>query len=170
MGRLLPAGLALAVGVPCIADAEERILLSVISGAFDVTKDGAEHPEAGFEVRFPPTTLLGVLPQRFPIRPTLGAAGTGLGSLWTYVGFCIDQKIGRLVLTPGFAMSLYEEGSGLDLGGLMEFRSSFEAACRIRGQLHVGVSFYHLSNGSLYQQNPGSESIVVTLTVPLTGP
>jgi hypothetical protein len=143
--------------------------MSLTAGAFDFSQDGAEHPELGLELRFAPTTL-GFLPPRFPIRPTIGATGTGLGSFWTYVGFRIDQPVTRFVFTPGFAVSLYEKGSGLDLGGALEFRSSFEAACRISDRLRMGVSLYHLSNASIYDRNPGSESIVVTLTTPLTRP
>ena len=45
-------------------------------------------------------------------------------------------------LTPGFAVSIYEEGSeGKDLGGPVEFRSSLELSRRLPGGYIFSDSF-----------------------------
>ena len=68
------------------------------------------------------------------------------------------------MVTPQFAVSLYEQGDGRDLGGVVEFRSGLEVAYAFAKGPRVGVLFYHLSNGDFYDFNPGSNSFVVTLS------
>jgi hypothetical protein len=166
---LLFSCLALTIG-PMRANAAEPPLLSVGTvgmGAFDVTQDGVENPELGFELRFAP---LSVSPQELAIRPTIGSAGTGLGSFWIYSGFRVDKQLGRLIITPGLDVALYQQGKGLDLGGTLEFRSSIESSIRIGNTLRAGVALYHLSNSRIYRRNPGSESLVLIVTKSLPSP
>ena len=71
---------------------------------------------------------------------------------------------------PGFAVSLYEEGStGKDLGGPVEFRSSLEFARRFAGGSSLGLAVYHLSNAGIYDDNPGSNSVILSWAFPVSG-
>ena len=66
-------------------------------------------------------------------------------------------------MTPQFAVTLYEDGDGKDLGGPLEFRSGLEVAYDFARGPTVGLLFYHLSNGDFYDFNPGSNSLVLTV-------
>ena len=104
--------------------------------------------------------------------PVLGAAATEDGAFWAYAGLRRPFRFGRgWRLTPGFAVSLYEEGStGKDLGGPLEFRSSIELSHRFGRGSSLGLVFYHLSNSSIYDDNPGSNSLILTWAFPVSGP
>ncbi|MCZ6727505.1 MAG: acyloxyacyl hydrolase, partial [Acidobacteria bacterium] len=70
-------------------------------------------------------------------------------------------------LAPNFAVSLYEQGDGKDLGHEIEFRSGLELACSHRGGSSLGLEFYHISNSSISDVNPGSNSLLVYYSWPL---
>jgi hypothetical protein len=103
-----------------------------------------------------------------------GVSATEDGSAWVYAGLGYDFELSpRWVLTPSFAASLYDEGSeGKDLGHAIEFRSGLEISCRLGKDdgagpagPRLGLLFYHLSNGSISDVNPGSNSLVLTLAL-----
>ena len=122
-------------------------------GSFNATKPPAS-AEAGFEVRFPTRWTR--------ISAVAGAAGTKDGSFWAYGGARYDLELRKgLWFIPGFAISLYEPGDGKDLGGAVEFRSSFELAVRTGERSRLGFVFYHLSNAGFYDLNPGSNSAIL---------
>jgi hypothetical protein len=127
-------------------------------GAFDFI-DSDKAAEAGIEYRWRPFRLW-----KLDLKPVVGIAGTDEESFWGYGGFRWDVPIGsdRWIPTIGFAVSLYDQGDGKNLGGTVEFRSSFEIAYRFDGGSRLGLSIYHLSNARVYDLNPGSESLVLT--------
>ena len=136
------------------AHAEESAQLAVYAGAYDISK--TRSTEVGVEYR--------LRPRAWGLVPAVGGAATEDGAFWGYAGL---QRPFRIVpgwrLTPGFAVSVYEEGStGKNLGGAVEFRSSLELARRLVGGSSLGLAVYHLSNGGLYDDNPGSNSVVLT--------
>ncbi len=95
-----------------------------------------------------------------------GLAGNEDSAFWGYLGAAWRWKLGaRGSLTPGFAVSLYEDGDGKDLGGPVEFRTSLELAFQSSPGTRLGIATYHLSNAGLYDLNPGSNSIIATLTL-----
>jgi hypothetical protein len=71
------------------------------------------------------------------------------------------------VLTPSFAAGYYDNGDGVDLGHEVEFRSSIELSYRFDNRTRLGVSFYHLSNASIGDTNPGTEVLSVVYSIPL---
>ena len=71
------------------------------------------------------------------------------------------------MLTPSLAAGLYEDGDGKDLGHIVEFRSSLELAYRFDNRARLGLSFYHLSNASLDDNNPGTEVFSLNYSIPL---
>ena len=65
-------------------------------------------------------------------------------------------------MSPQWATGLYYRSPEFDLGGPLEFRTSLELSYRLAGGAQVGACLYHLSNGGLFDRNPGSESLVLT--------
>ncbi len=135
---------------------------SVYGGIYNTAND--DNPtELGVEYRF-----AGLKIPRFPasiaLKPAVGVAGTEDGNAWAYGGLRLDLKLGSWVVTPQFAVALYEQGDGRDLGGEMEFRSGIEVGYSFAAGPRVGLLFYHLSNADFYDFNPGSNSLVLTLS------
>lgn len=125
-------------------------------GAFDII-DSDKAFEAGIEYHFDSFKLW-----KLDLVPMVGVSATDEESYWVYGGARYDWPLGkRWVATPSFAVSLYEEGDGKDLGGVVEFRSSLEVAYRFDNGARLGLNFYHLSNARIYELNPGSESLVL---------
>ncbi len=134
-----------------------------IYGGIYNTANEDKPTELGLEYRFD-AFKLAKLPAVMALKPAVGVAGTEDGNAWVYGGLRLDLKLGPWVVTPQFAVSLYEQGDGRDLGGVVEFRSGLEVAYRFAAGPRIGVLFYHLSNADFYDFNPGSNSFVVTLS------
>ena len=95
--------------------------------------------------------------------------GTGRNDeFYAAVGVLADVELGRgWVLTPSFGAGYYKASSGLDLGFDAEFRTAVEVARRFgRGQ-RLGLCFAHLSNGSLSDTNPGTETLGISYSIPI---
>lgn len=103
------------------------------------------------------------------LRPLIGIMGTEKGTVYVYGGIAGDIFLGKsaFVLTPSFAPGVYFKGKGKDLGFPLEFRSSMELAYILPNQGRIGAQFYHLSNASFGNKNPGSESLVLFYSIPL---
>ncbi|MDH3255404.1 MAG: acyloxyacyl hydrolase [Acidobacteriota bacterium] len=128
--------------------------LAVLVGVFDVGR-GSSGAEGGVEIRYPTPVA--------DLCYVAGSAANDEGSFWVYGGARYELEVAsEWMLVPGFAVSLYEEGGGKDLGGLVEFRSSLELRHRVSERLKVGLVAYHLSNAGIYDRNPGSNSLVLS--------
>jgi hypothetical protein len=159
--------LLLGLGRPAPAWAQARSWASLHLGAYDTADLADESGEIGLELRLAPAWRER-LPHRLELRPMLGAAVTTDRARWIYAGLRADWRCAaRWVVTPSFGVSLFAEGDGKDLGGPVEFRSALEAAYQAGDRLRLGLAFYHLSNASLYEHNPGSNSLVLTLATSL---
>ena len=161
-GWLVAAIVAGAAAMPVApARAEEGRELALSAGSYDIAK--TRSIEAGVEYR--------LRSRAWGLVPALGGALNDDGAFWVYGGLRRPFRVGRgWRLTPGLAVSLYEEGSsGKDLGGLLEFRSSLELSYRFAGGSSLGLAFYHLSNASLYDDNPGSNSVTLSWALPIAG-
>ncbi|NMM43560.1 acyloxyacyl hydrolase [Rhodospirillaceae bacterium KN72] len=100
-------------------------------------------------------------------NPFVGLMTTTDSALYAYAGIRLDLFIGnRLVITPSFAPGLYHDGDGKDLGYPVEFRSAIEFAYRFDDRSRLGVSYYHLSNASLDENNPGTEVAILHYSYP----
>lgn len=143
---------ALVLSSPAFAEEQSAIALS--AGAFSVFDSGTTM-EAGVEYRFAPSVL--------DLIPTLGIAINADGGYWGYAGVRYDINIGqKWVLTPHLAIAAYEQGGGLDLGHDMEFRSGLDLAYKLNDSSRLALGIYHLSNNGLGDDNPGSESMILT--------
>lgn len=137
--------------------AEEQPSIALSAGTFSVFDSGSTM-EAGVEYRFAPGVL--------DLIPTLGVAINANGGYWGYAGVRYDVNIGqKWVLTPHVAVAAYEQGGSLDLGYDMEFRSGLDLAYRLSESSRLALGIYHLSNNGLGDDNPGSESMVLTYSL-----
>jgi lipid A 3-O-deacylase len=156
------AAAALLAGRP--AAAQPPLAIELSGGVYEVL--GEENvAEAGVELSGRPFPLPG-LPRFVPDpAPIGGVMANGDGSVYAYAGFRLDFPVTRrFIVTPNWAVGYYDRGDGRDLGGPVEFRSALDLAYRVSAHAAVGLSFYHLSNAGLYDPNPGSESLVLTVS------
>ncbi len=104
----------------------------------------------------------------YTFRPLIGFMFTINGSTYLYAGGGFEW-IGknRFVFSPNFAAGWYRKGGGKDLHFPLEFRSGVELAWQFRSFTRVGAHFYHISNASLGKKNPGEESLVFFISIPI---
>lgn len=160
---------ALAASSSAAADREKGgqpagrpVSTAVVSiGAFDAENAGQRASEAGVQYRLPWSG--------WHLQPTVGGMATSAGAVSLYAGVSVEAPVGRhLSLRGSFAPGYYTPGrAGKDLGSALEFRSGLEVAVRLSGGWRVGVEYYHLSNAGLGRINPGQESLVLTLAIPV---
>jgi len=101
-------------------------------------------------------------------RPFAGVMATTDAALYGHAGIRLDLFFGnRFVLSGSFAPGLYHDGDGKDLGHVVQFRSNVEAAYRFDSRARLGIAFYHLSNASLGNDNPGTEVLSVFYAHPI---
>lgn len=141
--------------------ANNKDYIAGYAGYFDVIR--GDHGAAQFGVEYRGH------PFQYTIRPIIGVNVTTDSSLYGYAGFHLDAELikDQLYLSPNFAAGFYRKNSGRDLGGTVEFRSGIELAYQMPNEHRVGVAFNHISNASLYRHNPGSETALISYSVPI---
>ena len=150
---------AMALTHTAIAD-DEPAFISLGAGATGVIADRKQG--AAFNIEYRSDYEL------WKIRPFVGGFATSDASLYGYFGFLMDIYFGnRWVLTPNTAVGAYTEGDGQDLGHVIEFRSGFELAYRFDDRSRLGVAVHHLSNASIGDDNPGTETALIYYSIPL---
>ena len=92
------------------------------------------------------------------LSPITGFMMTADSTTYLYTGVQAEYKIGKLNLIPSFTPGLYHEGSGKDLGHLVEFKSELQLSFDLSSSTEFGLSYNHLSNASLGEKNPGANS------------
>ncbi len=130
-------------------------------GWFDLVDGDDESAQFGAEYRFSPI--------QYGFRPTLGITVTDDGGVYGYGGFNWDVPLidNQLYLIPNFMVGAYGEGDSKDLGGTIEFRSGIEVAYQLPNTHRVGVAFNHISNASIYDKNPGAETLLINYSLPM---
>jgi len=102
------------------------------------------------------------------LKPWGGVEVTSDGSVWGGIGVLVDVTFfDAVVLTGSFAPGLYEDGGGKDLGHTVEFRSQVELGYQFENKSRLAVSFSHISNARLGDDNPGSEVLNLYYHLPL---
>ena len=144
---------------PSPALADDPDFISFSGGAFDLGKD-----ETAAEGRLEYRSDL----RLWIFKPFAGVMATSDGGVYCYAGVLVDMFFGRRwVSTLSFAPGYYEKGDGKDLGYDLEFRSQLEIAYRFDDRSRLGLSISHMSNASLGDKNPGTESLMATYAVPV---
>jgi hypothetical protein len=156
MKKALIAGL-IALSVPGLVMADHDAELAFTAGAFEAFDSDFRATEIGVEYRFAPVA------SAFDLIPTLGVAINSDGGYWAYAGVRYDWDFSpKWTLTPSFAVAGYEDGAGRDLGYGMEFRTGLDLAYRLSDDSRLALGIYHMSNADIADDNPGSESVIVT--------
>ena len=146
------------------AKADDPAFISFAAGYFDWNRQKNEAAEFRLEFRSPEKFL-------WIFKPLGGLMGTSDGGFYVFAGVGIDVYLGRrVVVTPSFAPGYYREGSGLDLGHELEFRSQLEVAWRFDDRSRLGVAISHMSNTSIGDTNPGTESAMLYYSIPISKP
>ena len=157
---IVAAALTVAAHGPAAAQ-DDPHFLTLAAGYYDINDD---EDAAEFRAEFRARNKLWIF------KPFGGLMGTSDKAFYGYAGLLVDVYFGRrIVLTPSLAAGLYEDGDGKDLGHIVEFRSSIELAYRFDNRSRLGLSFYHLSNASLDDNNPGTEVLSLVYSIPLPG-
>ena len=146
-------------GLSLAAERNDNNLLTFGAGLWDLN----DNQTAGlFNVEYRHGTRYG------PFKPMTGGLITTDHGFHIYAGIRMDLYLtNKIVVTPSFAPGLYERGDGKDLGHAIEFRSGLDLAYRRTNGARIGVEFHHLSNASLDENNPGTETFLFTYSIPL---
>ncbi len=103
-------------------------------------------------------------------KPFAHAAYVSNGMTFLGAGLLLDLQIGdNWIVQPSFAPTWWRGKSGqfdLDLGSALEFRSRLEVAYRFENKSRLGVSITHTSNGGFEDTNPGTEAVMLNVSVP----
>ncbi|MEM9404764.1 MAG: acyloxyacyl hydrolase [Acidobacteriota bacterium] len=128
-------------------------------GLIDFTRE-LEAFELGVEYRFPDW--------RYGLVPHVGVQVTEDEAFYGYGGLRRPFQLGesRWDVIPSFAVSLYEQGDGQDLGNVIEFRSGIDVRYRFEKKGALALGFYHLSNASISSTNPGTNSLLLRIELP----
>ncbi len=161
---LLTLFLLLPALLPSGAEAQGGTSVVVSAGIFDTAawfedRGKFDSVEAGVALHGPS--------QVWGLVPMGGISANDDGAFWAHLG--VGRPFGGRAwsVTPSFAVAYYEQGDGKDLGNELEFRSGLAVARRGANGRSIGAEIYHLSNASISDVNPGSNSFVVTYAIPL---
>lgn len=161
--------LVIAVSISSIAFSEEREeyeMINITAGQVGVFDNMESTQRYGLEYRF--KSFSG--PYGFSLIPAVGAAVANDGANFIYTDLRHDFYLARRwILIPSFGMGIFKDSSGINLGNDFEFRSGLELAYQFRNKVRAGVAIFHLSNGGISSQNPGTEALVFSICIPVIG-
>ncbi len=159
MRLLLSAVVASLFALPAWADNNDHVAFYM--GAFDISQGDDEAIQLGLEYRYEDIF--------YGLRPTVGANYTSDDAFYGYGGFYWDVAVLEdLYISPNFVAGYYSDGDGKDLHNDLQFRSGIEVSYDMQNDYRVGVAFNHISNASLGDHNPGSETLLFSVQVPLS--
>jgi len=149
--------------------AEDRVVLGL--GAFDGIEFDDGSAEARVEYRSGAALGEGLNLSWFEgIAPLTGFLVNGDGGVFGYGGLYADLRLtDRVVFTPMGGIGGYASGDGKDLGGVFQFIVGSELAYEFENRARLGLYVTHLSNAGIHDDNPGTESVLLTVSVPLDG-
>ena len=101
-------------------------------------------------------------------KALVGAVAMSDGSAYLHAGIYRDFALApRWIVTPHFSAGAYGRGSKNNLGGTLEFQSGVDLLYRLDRGWRIGTTLRHVSNGGIYDVNPGIETLAVLVSVPL---
>ena len=168
MSRVVAAFAAvLWLGASAPASAQDMLkddpdFLSVGVGYYDFNRQKDEGAELRLEYRSDYKLWI--------FKPFAAAAYTSTEQGFVGAGVLVDVYFGnRIVVTPSFAPHWYTGGNDdLDLGHALEFRSQLEIAYRFDDRSRLGLAVSHYSNASIGDTNPGSETVMLYYSIPMS--
>lgn len=145
--------------------------LTPYAGAFNIVEHTGTDVEAQFGLEYRGEPVYSYPSWNMDILPAIGVNAMDSGGVYGYGGVLFDFAVydGWHIL-PNFSAGLYhhgDDGDSEDLGGAIEFRSGIELGYQFENLHRVGVAFNHISNASIYDRNPGAETLLVNWSIPL---
>ena len=139
-------------------------------GLYDVKFDGSQTNEATdfrYERRFD-NSLFEIGPEDygfFDLKPFAGIELTSDSANYFVAGVYLEDNVGTLFtgdssnfnFVPSFGAGYYNDGSGKKLGNKIEFRTTLEINYQLKNNNRIGLSFGHISNANIGDNNPGVE-------------
>lgn len=103
-----------------------------------------------------------------PFQLVYGLSATSDGELWAGIGhaYTLTNRRENLFLQLHAMTGLYEEGSGVDLGGPIQFRSGIELGYQNKTGVRMSIGVDHRSNAGLDSTNPGLETVHFRVSIP----
>jgi len=159
MAALLSARPAVANDWISLAN-DDPAYVTFSAGYFDADRKRDEEVELSLEYRSNY--------QLWGLKPFVHAAYVTNKMSFLGAGILMDIQLGEnWILQPSFAPTWWQgETDDLDLGYGLEFRSRVEIAYRFPDDSRLGLSASHSSNAGLGDDNPGTESIMLNVSVP----
>ena len=143
------------------AQSNEENMWSFSFGQFDVN-DTVDSSELRFEYLYGNSFLK----NNYDLKPFLGVMRNGDNGKYIYSGLRKDIGISeKWFFTPSFALGYYDRGDSKDLGYNLEFRSQIEFSYKLNSS-RLGFNLNHISNASIGDTNPGTESVTISLIRP----
>jgi len=144
------------------AHADDPDYLTISGGWFDFNRQKDQSAEFRLEYRSDY--------KLWHFKPFVTASAVSNGMTFFGAGVLVDIYMGRRwVITPSFAPTWWRgKTKALDLGHALEFRSQVEVAYRFDDRSRLGLSVSHVSNASLGDTNPGSESLMLNYSIPFS--
>jgi len=160
------AACALAITPVALADPaldDAAPLLVGTLGQFNFVDSGDGLTGGGLEYRWAP---LG----RWRLIPGVGVTFAEGGAAYGYAALQYDFRVGHAwFVTPVIGAGYFRNTDTLDLGHPVEFKTGLEISVRVADRYRLGLRGYHLSNGSLSEENPGTEVLELLFAIPLGG-
>ncbi len=152
------------LGLPAHADSPPHKsipMLNLTAGAVGIADDLDDPFRFGMEYRFKAL-------KKHNLIPAIGFAVAENGAYFIYSDLRYDYRINdNWLAIPSFGVGTFNDSEELILGNELEFRPGIEIAYRFPSEYRIGVALFHISNGGLSEKNPGTESLVLSLCIPL---
>ena len=143
------------------AKSNDENMWSFSLGQFDVN-DTVDSSELRFEYLYGNNFLK----NNYDLKPFLGVMRNGDHGKYIYSGLRKDIGISeKWFFTPSFALGYYDRGDSKDLGYNLEFRSQIEFSYKLKSS-RIGFNINHISNASIGDTNPGTESATISIIRP----
>lgn len=145
-------------------DANDYAMINITAGQVGILDDEKNTQRYGLEYRF--RSFSG--PFGFRLIPAVGGAVSNDNASFLYTDLRHDFYLTRRwILIPSFGLGVFKDSSDINLGNDLEFRSGLEFAYQFSNKVRAGVAIFHLSNGGISSQNPGTESLVFSICIPV---
>lgn len=159
MQKLLTATALTTLLMSAPAMAADQSYITIGAGVFDIVHDEPASTEFRLEYRHENVWK--------SLYPSLGLMANTDGAVYGVFSLNYEFALSdSIYFTPYTGVGIYEENDSKDLGGPIEFRSGVELAYELENDYRLGVNFSHMSNASIYEDNPGQESLVFNLSIP----
>lgn len=149
--------------VPQFAAAEDaNRYLSLGVGHVAILDDNIRDPLVyKLEYRFRPKT-------KWQLAPSIGVARSENDASFVFADLARDYFLTeRWVLTPSFGLGTFDDGRDVKLGNDLEFRSGLRISYQFHNDMRLALEIFHLSNGGISDQNPGTEPMFLSFFLPL---